>query len=291
MKRESYTIKDLEALSEIKAATIRAWEKRFNLISPERTQTNMRVYTQENLRRLLQIAFLSNSGIKISKVATLSGEMLDIACEKEITKTSDSSPIVLEMILKILEKDTEGFEKLFDHYFDKLMHDEFILGVLEPLIEKLKKLWISRKIEPYYEEYILNRIFAKTIMAGEKERKSGRMTKEILIFHSDENVFPFKLSLVYFLAAVKNYKIHYFFNPVSLQSIRQMKGHFEPDIVYTEFNDIMSDSKLNEYCLSLENVFPIAKNIISGRAMKEFWKKIPNNVYYIRNLDSLNKSL
>lgn len=291
MIKDYYTIKELEVLSNIKAATIRAWEKRFNLLNPERTGSNIRIYNPENLRRLLQIAFLANSGYKISKIATLSGDGIDEECKKEMIKPGDSSPYILEFVFKIIEKDTDGFEKLYDYYLEKLLHDEFITGVLEPLIEKIKNLWISRSIDPYYEEYILNRIFVKTIIAAEKERKPGRQAKEILIFQSDTTLFPVKLSLVYFLAAVKNYRIHYFFNQLSINSIRSMKGNFEPDIVYTEFNDTISDARLKEYCLTLEDAFPIAKNIISGKVMKELWKKIPNKVYYIRNLDTLNKSL
>ncbi len=291
MTKDHYTIKELEVLSNVKAATIRAWEKRFNLLNPDRTESNIRIYNIENLRRLLQIAFLVNSGYKISKIATFNGEEIDDECKKEMIKPGDSSPYILEFVFKIIEKDTDGFEKLYDHYLEKLLHDEFIIGVMEPLIEKIKKLWISRSIDPYYEEYILNRIFVKTIIAAEKERKPGRPAKEILIFQSDTTVFPVKLSLIYFLAAVKNYKIHYFFNQLSINSIRSMKGNFEPDIVYTEFNDTISDARLNEYCITLENTFPIAKNIISGKLMREFWKKIPNKVYYIRNLDTLNKSL
>ncbi len=291
MIKETYTIKDLEALSSVKAATIRAWERRFNLLNPARTDTNIRIYSHENLRRLLQIAFLINSGHKISKIAEFSGNMLDELCIKEITNLNDSSSYILELVFKIIDRDVDGFEKLYDLYLEKFLHDEFIIGILEPLIEKLKKLWISRSIDPYYEEYILNRIFVKTLISAEKERKPGRPAKEILIFQSDTTIFPIKLSLIYFLAAVKNYKIHYFFNPITVHSLNEMKGKFEPDIVYTEFNNGISESKFHDYCYAMENNFPVAKNIISGESLSEYWKKIPNNVYYIRSLDVLNKTL
>ena len=111
-----------------------AWEKRFNLLNPDRTESNIRIYNIENLRRLLQIAFLVNSGYKISKIATFNGEEIDDECKKEMIKPGDSSPYILEFVFKIIEKDTDGFEKLYDHYLEKLLHDEFIIGVMEPLI-------------------------------------------------------------------------------------------------------------------------------------------------------------
>jgi DNA-binding transcriptional MerR regulator len=291
MIKETYTIKELEALSGIKTATIRVWEKRYNLLNPARSNSNFRIYSYENLRTLLQIAFLLNLGYKISKIAEVNAEILDELCEKEITKPSDSSKYVLELVFKIIDSDVEGFERLYDSYLEKFLHEEFIIGILEPLIEKLQKLWISRSIDLYYEEYILNRIFVKTLISAEKERKFGRAAKEILIFQSEANSNPIKLSLVYFLAAVKNYKIHYFFRPISVHSLNEMKGKLEPDIVYTEFSDSISESKLTDYCIAMEKNFPIAKNIILGSSLSEYWKKIPNNVYFIRSLDVLNKTL
>lgn len=291
MNTETYSIKELETLSGVKAPTIRVWEKRFKLLSPRRTLTNIRVYDQENLRRLLQITYLMSDGFKISQLAKFSGESLDNECKTAMIKSYNSNTIVMDFILKIIEKDTDGFEKMYNYYLDKCLHEEFIIEILEPLLEKLQKLWLTRSVEPFYEKYILNRIVVKTLIAAEHERKPGRPVKEILIFHSDKNIFPVKLGLVYFLAAVKNYKIHYFFNQISLQTLREMKGNLMPDIVYTEFNESISDAKLTEFLITMEDSFPYAKNIVSGSVMSVFWKKIPNNVYYIHSLDVLNKSL
>lgn len=291
MSKDTYTIKELEILSDVKAATIRAWEKRFNLLSPDRTSTNIRVYNQENLRRLLQIVFLQSNDYKISKIANFTGDKLDEMCKAELLKDEDSSSYILELVLRIIDKDVEGFDTLYDLYLKKFMPDEFILGILEPLIDKLKKLWLSRSIEPYFEAYMLNHIFVRTLVAAEQERKEGRAVKEILIFQFDKMVFPVKLSLVYFLAAIRNYKIHYFFNPVSIEFLQQMKGKFQPDIVYTEINGKLSEAELIKFCLAMENIFPASKNIITGDRMAELWKKIPNKVYYIRNLNVLNKSM
>ena len=48
----SYSIKDLERISGIKAHTIRIWEQRYNIVSPNRTDTNIRHYDDEDLKSL-----------------------------------------------------------------------------------------------------------------------------------------------------------------------------------------------------------------------------------------------
>jgi DNA-binding transcriptional MerR regulator len=69
MKAEGYSIKDLEVLSGVKAHTIRIWEKRYHLLTPYRTETNIRFYNDIDLRRILNVSLLVNNGFKISKVA------------------------------------------------------------------------------------------------------------------------------------------------------------------------------------------------------------------------------
>ena len=56
MQKEQYNINDLEKLTGIKAHTIRIWEKRYNLLEPKRTATNIRFYTGEDLKKLLNIS-------------------------------------------------------------------------------------------------------------------------------------------------------------------------------------------------------------------------------------------
>ena len=51
----SFTIKDLENLSGIKAHTLRIWEQRYNFLKPKRTYTNIRYYTNEELKIILNM--------------------------------------------------------------------------------------------------------------------------------------------------------------------------------------------------------------------------------------------
>ena len=63
-----YTISELAHYSGVKPHTIRIWEKRFNLLSPTRSCTNIRGYGYEELRKLINIHTLLQSGWKISRI-------------------------------------------------------------------------------------------------------------------------------------------------------------------------------------------------------------------------------
>ena len=87
--KTSFSIKNLEHLSGIKAHTIRIWEKRYNLFEPERTETNIRLYNLDSLQKLLNVSLLYKNGFKISKIAKM--EVLEIK-EKVHTITLQKSP-------------------------------------------------------------------------------------------------------------------------------------------------------------------------------------------------------
>ena len=81
-----YSIKELETLSDVKSHTIRIWEKRYSLLRPSRTQTNIRVYDDTQLRKLLNVALLIKQGYKISKIAQLSNEEIEELILQEVEK-------------------------------------------------------------------------------------------------------------------------------------------------------------------------------------------------------------
>src|ERR1700741_1896500 len=97
----SFTIKDLENLSGIKAHTIRIWEQRYKFLKPCRTCTNIRYYSQDELRRLLSIALLNKYGYKISHIDKMCDnemqEKISELCELEAKQERVVNELILQM--------------------------------------------------------------------------------------------------------------------------------------------------------------------------------------------------
>ena len=89
--KQNFSIKDLENLSGIKAHTIRIWEKRYSILNPDRTSTNIRTYDSSNLQKILNVAFLNEHGYKISRISKLSDEELKQYRERIMTLSPSSS--------------------------------------------------------------------------------------------------------------------------------------------------------------------------------------------------------
>jgi DNA-binding transcriptional MerR regulator len=132
-----FSIKDLENFSGIKAHTIRIWEKRYNLLDPQRTETNIRRYSLENLRKLLNISLLYNHGFKISKISTLDKEEINRLVRNLALKPSSEQIYINAFKLAMIDFDSS----LFDINYDEiLMHHEFeylFINIFMPLMREL----------------------------------------------------------------------------------------------------------------------------------------------------------
>jgi DNA-binding transcriptional MerR regulator len=160
-----YSIKELENLSGIKAHTIRIWEKRYNLIEPYRTTTNIRYYTDQELKKILNVAMLNRHGIKISNIAKLSEREL----KDEILRVSSSNPnlenIIDSLIIAMIDMDELKFNSIVNKTISKYGFGECFINIVYPFLEKIGVLWMAGDINPAQEHFVSNLIRQKIITA------------------------------------------------------------------------------------------------------------------------------
>lgn len=183
-----YSIKELEKLSGIKAHTIRIWEKRYNLIDPHRTNTNIRYYTDEDLKKILNVAVLNRQGIKISNIAKLN----DLELKEEIVRVTKSTKshdtIVDSLVIAMVDLDEYKLESIIDRSIAKIGFKTTVLDVLYPFLEKVGILWQSGDVNPAQEHFVSNLIRQKIIAAAEQLPHTffPKAKKFILLLPEDE---------------------------------------------------------------------------------------------------------
>lgn len=160
-----YSIKELENLSGIKAHTIRIWEKRYNLIEPHRTITNIRYYTDQELKKILNVAVLNRHGIKISNIARLSEKEL----KEEILRVSVSYPsmenAIDSMIISMIDLDEIKFLSTLNKAISKHGFTDAFLNVVYPFLDKIGVLWLAGDVNPAQEHFVSNLVRQKIISA------------------------------------------------------------------------------------------------------------------------------
>jgi DNA-binding transcriptional MerR regulator len=180
--KSTFSIKNLETFSGIKAHTLRIWEKRYNLLEPERTETNIRRYSLDNLRKLLNITLLYNHGFKISKIASLSLEEISDSVSNIALKKNSEQIAIKALKLAMINFDCELFNKTYDEFLSHSKFEFIFMDVFMPLMKELGILWQTAAISSTHEHFITNLIKQKIHIQTERVQLNIKKNTNYPIF-------------------------------------------------------------------------------------------------------------
>ena len=216
-----FTIKDLENLSGIKAHTIRIWEKRYDILSPSRTDSNIRFYDIQGLQKLLNVTLLYNKGYKISKIGQLDDKDLIVTVRSEIAKSEDNTHFFSSLKLSMLNFD----QSLFEHTYNKLVSErsfrEIFVDVFIPLLTEVGLLWQSNSITPAHEHFISNLIKQKLLLNIERVQQSPaeNIDKVFVLYLPSQEIHELGLLYIHYELGLKGYKSIYLGQSVPIESL------------------------------------------------------------------------
>lgn len=191
MKRikSSFSIKNLENITGIKAHTLRIWEKRYNLLYPERTDTNIRRYSLENLKKLLNITLLYNQGFKISKIAQLDDNEIPILVRDIALKSSSEQVSINALKLAMVNFDTVMFDITFEELLKQHDFGFIFINIFMPLMRELGILWQTGAISPSHEHFITNLVKQKIHSQTElcQHKQIAQQNDKIFVLYLPEN--------------------------------------------------------------------------------------------------------
>ena len=194
--KKDFTIKDLENISGIKAHTIRIWEKRYSLLKPQRTDTNIRYYSNQNLQKLLNIVLLNKNNFKISKIAEMSDEAIVLNARELAFKVAVNDEAINSFKLSMFQFD----KVLFNNTYNKLLHKktfrEIFKDVFMPFLEHIGLLWQTDTLLPAHEHFISNLISQKIQINTEKLQYNVTNTRKTYVLFLPENEIH-ELGLLY----------------------------------------------------------------------------------------------
>jgi len=261
-----YSIKDMENLSGIKAHTLRIWEKRYNIINPKRTPTNIRYYTDEDLRHLLNVSFLNKHGIKISKIA----EMDEAQLKENVSKFTDISlsadDQIETLLLFIFELDNYNVNKILDNYISQIGLEETMSELIYPLLEKLSLAWLTGSFHGAHESFITQLIKSKILRCIEAlgNLAEGKFTYLIYLPEGEKQ----ELSMLYmhYLLKKNNCKVVNLGQEVSLTDVIEASRIVKPDFMFTILNNEMADNVFQSYVEDVSSTIKNGKFLITGYA-------------------------
>lgn len=261
-----YSIKDIERLSGIKAHTLRIWEKRYGIIEPQRTETNIRYYNNEQLKKVLNIAILNNYGMKISKIVGLTATELHQKVLEISNEEVEENLQIESLVIAMVEVDESRFEKILANCTLRLGFEKTVLSIIYPFFKKVGILWQAGAINPAQEHFISNLIRQKLIVAIDSQ---GMMVKEgakrFLLFLPEGELHELGLLFYSYLIQKAGHKVIYLGQSVPLSDVKKVNAHNPADYILTSSLSISAISGVNALLKEILDAFPDKKVILTNR--------------------------
>ena len=281
----AFTIKDIENLTGIKAHTIRIWEQRYSILNPNRTGTNIRVYSNEELKTVLNIALLNKYGFKISHIAQMNEKELKNKILSLTNSQAQQERIVNEMLNCMIDIDFEQFESILDQHISRLGIEKSITQIIFPFLERVGILWLTSNINPAQEHLITNIIRQKIILGIETVTSIFNSSKLCIVFLPEGEHHELGILFIHYLLKSKGIKVIYLGANVPIADIEYLCKIKSPDFIYSHLTSLAHNFNFEKLLNFIGQKIPNQPAIISGYVTASYKKSTPANVQFKISLE------
>lgn len=283
----SFTIKDLENLSGIKAHTLRIWEQRYSFLKPDRTFTNIRHYSDEELKIILNIALLNKYGYKVSHIDKMTAqERLEKITALTHTEAQQER-VVTELMLTMVDINITGFEFILNNYIISKGIERTITQIIFPFLEKIGILWLTNHINPAQEHLVSNIIRQKIIVGIEGSNAHIKLGKTFLLFLPEGEYHEIGLLFMHYILKSRGCDVIYLGANIPIKDVEYVINLKKPNYIYTHLTSVGKNFNFEKFIHGLTTTFPKECIIISGLLTNTYEKKIKPPISFKRSFKEI----
>jgi len=278
-----YSIRDLEKLTGIKAHTLRIWEQRYGLVTPARTDTNIRYYTDENLRHLFNIALLNRNGLKISKLAQMTPE--EIAAKGAAIAQNNPNPNsqIDALTLAMIDLNESAFEQVFIEYVGSHGFENAMLELVYPFLDKLRLLWLTNSISPAHEKFV-GQIIRRKLMCAIDQAISKSDTPVFLVYSPEGEMQELTLLFIQYLLRSRGMRVAYLGANVTISDLKDATHALKPDYVFTILQEPLPRHPIQAYVDNVVQAIGDCDLLLTGQQFFVGQVKLPPNATVLNGL-------
>jgi len=288
----TFSIRDLEHLSGIKAHTLRIWEQRYELISPKRTDTNIRYYDDQDLKLVLNVALLKENGFKISKIAEMEADDM----QREVLKLTERSLRYPEQVhaltLSMVDLDEVRFEKHISTNILKLGFEKTMMNIIYPFLSKIGILWQTGSINPAQEHFMTNLIRQKLIVAIDGQYiEPSDLSKKFILYLPEGELHELSLLFANYLITSRGHKSIYLGQSLPFEDLNSVYSIHKADYILSVLTTIPGASEIQNYVNKISAAFPDSQILLTGYQIMGQDVECPTNVTLFTRYEQLTEMI
>lgn len=182
-----YNIKAVSNMLGIHAGTLRAWERRYDVVKPVRNDAGHRLYTDEHLKVLKWIIDQVNRGFTV-------GQAVELLDREEVLQSPEmgTEPVnQIETMKTNIQTALLNFDEItatdhLDHAFNMFSTERVVISILGGILAEVGDLWEKKKILTAHEHYVTAYIRTRIGMVFQSLPVNGLLPKVICVCAPDE---------------------------------------------------------------------------------------------------------
>jgi len=284
-----FSIKELAQLTRIKPHTLRVWEQRYGILKPQRNDSNVRQYSHEELKYLLNLAILYNNGQKISHIAKLDQVEIRQEVIKITAKNLQYPSHVQSLIIAMLELDEDRFNKQITNNILSIGMEETITMIVYPFLQHIGVLWQTNSINPAQEHFITNLIRQKLIVAidGIGNERLIQNHKRIILYLPEGELHEISLLFACYMIKLMGHKSIYLGQSMPLFDIAAVQEAQKADIIFTIITSTPCLEDVEPYLLQLNQLVSNTEIWVTGYQIFSQPLNLPSNFKCVKDTNEL----
>ena len=283
----TYSMAQVENLTGIKGHTLRVWERRYSFLKPKRTDTNIRYYTDAELRKLLNVNILINNGYRVSKIDKMNeDEIHHLVLEVNAHSSAHFDDDLNRLVLAMIEFNEDSFNHIFQRHVTRNGLLSTIMNLIYPFLDHVGILWSANKAIPAQEHFISNLIRQKLISAIDMIPRPAEISGNLILFLPENESHEIALLMANYISRDLGFKVFYLGQNVPLENIKEVDERVNSNALVTMFVTPIKEEynrRFKKYFKELNIPIFIAGNYHMDDA--------PPNFEYIESPDHLIKKL
>lgn len=285
----SYSIKDLEHLSGIKAHTLRIWEQRYGILNPDRSDTNIRSYGDKELKLVLNIALLQEKGgFKISEIAKMSDDDIFNHILSLSQSALDYPEQIQALTIAMLDLDESKFQQLTQNIVKKQGFESYMLNIIHPFMRRLGTLWLSGSVGPANEHFISHLIRQKVIAAIDAQDLNLKPhSKKFLLYLPEGELHEIGILFANYVLRARKHSVVYLGQSLPYEELILAYEIHQPDYIFSVFTSEPNTELMNDYLGKMSQDLPKSKIILTGYQVLQPNCQVPENIQLLYDFQSL----
>ncbi len=290
-----YSIKAVTSITGLSPETLRAWERRYNAVVPERDTSGRRLYSKADIERLTLLHNLRKQGHVIGKIAGLANSELKILLVKnEDSPEINKQLLFVQLIDALMHYRLDRCEDLLRDALIAMDPLNYTQNLLMPLLQQVGELWHEGKIS-IAQEHMFSNCVKRLVLSMVHNRMpfSGHRAKLLFTTLTNEQ-HEFGILLSSLLASNQGCRCYYLGANLPAEEIVSAYNNLQTDIIVLSMvNTPVTDTAVKALQILIEEIPANIAIWLGGEGGKYILETelLMDRIQYIEDLNEFNSQL